>query len=161
MLGSYHFAAQFLFILEIIPGTFLYYLLPQEVEGKKNKKMKIFTVLISSIVAIISISVVPYGVDTFLPNYHDSILPIQIMSIGIIPVSISAIQLTGFLAKEDSRTVLIGSVFQAGLYIILLVVLGQIWGLFGFAIGYLAAVTVRIVFNHIVSLDYTNKIKKI
>jgi len=154
VLGSYHFAAQYLVLLEIIPRSMQQYLLPQESVGKNIKKMKIFSILISCLVALISISVVPYGIDTFLPNYHESILPIQIMSIGIIPLAISAIQNTEFLAKENSRIVLIGAILQSVLYIILVIVLGQIWGLFGFAVGFLSAITVRMVFNLIVRFTY-------
>ncbi len=154
ILGSYHFAAQYIIILEIIPRTMHQYLLPREAAGKKNKNMKILLILISCLVALISIFVVPFGVDYFLPKYHDSIVPIQIMSIGIIPISLSSIFHIEFLAKENSKIVLIGSVFSSGLYILLVIILGQIWGVIGFAIGFLVAAIFRMIFYLIMKFRY-------
>jgi len=154
LLGNYHFAAQYFVILEIIPRSMSQYLLPREASGKKNKNMKILSILISCLVALISIFVVPYGVDSFLPKYHDSIVPIQIMSIGIIPLSISSILHVEFLAKENSKIVLIGSVFSSGLYLLLIIILGQIWGVIGFAIGFLVATIFRMIFYLIMKFRY-------
>ena len=41
MLGNYYFAFQVFMLLDTIPKSISQYLLPQEAEGKKNKKLKI------------------------------------------------------------------------------------------------------------------------
>lgn len=81
-LASYYFAAQYLLLLQNIPRSVQQYLLPQEAAGQKNKKLKIFSVIIACFITIISIILIPIGVENFLPQYTDSILPIQIMSVG-------------------------------------------------------------------------------
>ena len=118
LLGSYYFAAQYLMLIDTIPRSIAQYLLPQESTGTKNKKIKILSILLASLIALISIIFVPFGIEAYFPQFEESIFPIQIMSIAIIPITISQIQMTEFLGKENSRIVLIGSVFQAGLYLL-------------------------------------------
>jgi len=154
LLGNYFFAAQYLLLLQVIPISIQQYLLPQEAEGQKNTKLKIFSVILAGLISLVSIIFVPIGIESLLPEYQDSILPIQIMSIGIIPLTISSIQQTQFLGRENSKIVLIGSVIQSGLYLILLVILGQSHGLVGIAYSFLAAVIIRTVFNQFVEKHF-------
>jgi len=84
LLGSYFFAAQYLLLLQVIPRSVHQYLLPQEAEGQKNTKLKIFSVIFAGLISVASIILVPIGIENLLPEYQDSILPIQIMSIGMV-----------------------------------------------------------------------------
>jgi len=147
ILGGYHFAAQYSLLLGSLPMALSVYLIPQEAEGKKNKKIKILSLGAAILLAAISIVIVPYGINAFLPEYYESILPMQILSIALIPLTISSIQTSEFLGKENSRLVLIGSILQSGLYFLLIIVLGQSFGISGMAIGFLTAVIVRTIFN--------------
>ena len=159
MLASYHFAAQYLLLLETIPRSMNQYLIPQEAGGEQNKKAKQFFIGLSCIIAIISIIAIPYGVNTFLPNYEESIQPMQIMSLAIIPLSVIAIQRAQFLGKENSRIVLIGSVIQTGFYLVLVIILGQVFGLVGIAYGFLSAAIFLSVFNYFVNIHQQNNSK--
>jgi len=149
ILGGYHFAVQYLFLLESLPRSLAVYLIPQEAEGKKNKKIKILFLGAAILLAVISIVIVPYGINAFLPEYYESILPMQILSIAIIPITISSIQTSEFLGKENSKIVLIGSILQSGVYFSIIIVLGQSFGISGMAIAFLTAVIARTVFNFI------------
>jgi len=151
MLASYQFAAQYLLLLETFPRSLAQYLTPNESVGKKNKKLKIFSPIVASLIALISILAIPYGINTFFPEYQDSIQLAQIMSISIIPLSILAVQQSQFLGKEKNSVVLIGSILQTGLYFLLIIWLGQSFGLMGIAIGFLTSTTVRAIFNWIVA----------
>ncbi len=159
MLASYHFAAQYLLLIETIPRSMNQYLIPQEAGGEQNKKAKQFFIGLSCIIAIISIIAIPYGVNTFLPNYEESIQPMQIMSLAIIPLSVIAIQRAQFLGKENSRIVLIGSVIQTGFYLVLVIILGQVFGLVGIAYGFLSAAIFLSVFNYFVNIHQQNNSK--
>ena len=150
MLASYQLAGQFLLLLEGIPRSIMVYLVPQESEGRKNKKIKIFAITISIFIALVSIVVMPYAVTAILPVYEDAILPIQILSLSVIPLTISAIQNSKFLGRGNSKVVLIGSIIQSALYLILIVLLGTPYGLEGIAIGLLIAAVVRTIFNSLV-----------
>lgn len=156
-LASYYFAAQYLLLLQNIPKSVQQYLLPQEAAGQKNKKLKIFSVIIACFITIISIVLIPVGVENFLPQYTDSILPVQIMSVGLIPLTISSIQQTKFLGHENSQLVLIGSILESSLYLILIIVLGHIYGLVGIAYSFLAAVIIRTVFNKFAEKYFQNE----
>jgi len=146
-LASYQLAGQYLLLLEGIPRSIMVYLVPQESEGRKNKKIKIFSITVSVLMTMVSIMVIPFAVNTLLPEYEDAILTIQILSLALVPLTISAIQQSEFLGMENSRIVLIGSIIQSGLYLIFIILLGTPFGLEGISIGLLIAVIVRTFFN--------------
>jgi len=52
---DYYFAFQAFMLLDTIPRSILQYLVPQEVEGKKNKKLKIISIIAASIISVIAI----------------------------------------------------------------------------------------------------------
>lgn len=149
-LGNYHFAAQYLFLLEAVPRSIGRFLLPYEAEGEKNTSIKIFSVTVSVIIAIVSIFLIPIGVNAFFPNFIDSISSMQILSIAVIPLSISSIQQAEFLGRENSNVVLIGSVIRSGIYLLFIIFLGQTLGLNGIAIGFLVAAIFITIFNFFV-----------
>ncbi len=147
-LANYFIAVQYLLLLTAIPLSLSIYLMPQESQGKKNKKIKIFSILISCIVAITSIIVIPYGIDSFLPKYEESIILMQILSLAIVPLTISSIQSTEFIGKENSRVVLIASVMQSGVYVGSIILLNQAFGIIGLPIGFVLAIVVKVIFNY-------------
>jgi O-antigen/teichoic acid export membrane protein len=128
------------------------YLLPQESEGSQNKKIKIFSVVIAGIIALISIIIGPIVIKNFFPNYYESIIPMQILSIGIIPFTILYIQEAQFLGKEKSRAVLITTSLSLVSYFTLIVILGKEFGLIGIAIAFLISLTIRVFLNWIIAL---------
>lgn len=150
ILGSYHFAAQYLFLLGSLSRSMFVYLLPHEAEGKKNKKIKFLAIIVAVMLGIISIIIIPFAINAILPKYQESIIPMQILSIAIVPLTITAIQDSEFLGKEKSRVILVGSFIQSGLYMGLLVALGQEFGLAGMASGFLVAVVSRTIYNFVV-----------
>ena len=104
-LGSYQLAVQYLLLLDTIPRALTIYLIPQESQGKQNKKIKIFAIGISVIVVIVSIVILPFAIDTFFSEYQESILPAQIMSIATIPIMFYNIFEAQFFGKEQPRVV--------------------------------------------------------
>jgi len=151
MLGSYFFAAQYLFLLQTIPLSIFQYLVPQESEGKKNKNIKIFSIILASLIAVISYLTLPFFVGTLFPNFEESIELMQIFSLAVIPITISQIQITQFLGKEKSQMVLIGGVFQTTIYLLFVVLLGNYFGLRGIAIGLVISVIIRIILNLLIA----------
>jgi len=150
LLGDFYFAFQYYALLIAIPRAVGQYLVPQESQGKKNKKIKQFSVLIACGVAILSIFLVPDGVRLFIPKYEDAILPIQIMSISIIPAVISSIQQSEFAGKENSKVILIGEIIRSGIYITLIIFLGVNFGIIGLAFGVLISNIAQVMYNFFV-----------
>jgi len=147
LLGNYYFAVQFFFLIYAIPRGVITYLIPQESRGRSNKKLKVFAIFVSCIIAIISILLIPLTVNTFLPKYYESILPIQILSIAIIPAMIDSIQLSEFLGREQSRIVLVSRITQSILYLVLIIWLGTEYGINGLAVGFLISIIVKTLVN--------------
>jgi len=150
MLASYQLAGQYLLLLEGIPRSIMVYLVPQESEGRKNKNIKIFAIVVSVLITTVSILAIPIAVVEVLPDYEDAIIPIQILSLSVIPLTISAIQQSEFLGKENSKVVLIGGVLQSGLYLLFIPLLGNPFGLEGISIGLLVAAIIRTTYNFII-----------
>jgi len=150
-LAGYYFASQYIMLLMALPKTITQYLLPQEAQGKKNKKIKIFSVLFVSLISIASIIFLPWGINTFLPKFEESILPMQIMSIALFPIAISAILQAQFLGKENSQIILIGGIIEVTIYLGFIIVLGPIYGLVGLAIGFLVAQSLKTCYNLLVT----------
>jgi len=147
ILANYHFAMQFLLLLDSIPKALSTFFTPKEATGEKNKKIKVFSILIVIIISITSFIAIPYGVMTVIPKYEESIIPMQILSLALVPLSISGIQQAEFFGKEKSRYVLLGGIIEPSYYLISIVVLGQLYGIIGIAISFLIAVWIRVAFN--------------
>jgi len=147
LLGDFYFAFQYLALILTIPRAVAQYLVPQESQGKKNKKIKQFSLFIACIVAILSIIIIPELVRTLIPKYEEAILPIQIMSISIIPAVISSIQQSEFAGRENSKVILIGQIIKSGLYFILIVFLGINFGIIGLAYGILFSSIAQVMYN--------------
>ena len=156
LLGDFYFAFQYLALILTIPRAVGQYLVPQESQGKKNKKIKQFSLLIACIVAIFSIIIVPDLVRVLIPKYENAILPIQIMSISIIPAVISSIQQSEFAGRENSKVILFGQIIKSGIYFILIILLGTNFGIIGLAYGILISTIAQVIYNHIEKLIIRN-----
>lgn len=154
ILAEFQIATQYLILLGLIPSVLAVYLLPKESQGIRNRKLKIYSIIVSSILAIVSIMSIPYAVEIFVPQYQTSILPMQIMSVSIIPNVISIITESSFLGKEKSSFVLIGGGIQTGIYFLLVAVLGSAFGLVGLAYAYLLGIVARAIVNIICKILY-------
>ena len=146
-LANYYFAVQFLWLLITVPQSLSIYLIPQESKGEKNKKIKIISFIISSLIAIVCIFTIQYPINTFFPQYEESIILMQILSLAIIPLTIISIQESEFFGKENSKAILFGSLVHSGFYLFSIVVFGQVIGLIGLSIGFVLACLLRVCFN--------------
>ena len=97
-------------ILMIIPSTVFKYILPFDSTGKPNRKIKAYTILSSIVLFAIGTFVVPSFIEEIFPQYTHVSESIRIMSVGVIPLSISLVLTSEFLGKEKSTHVLIGSI---------------------------------------------------
>lgn len=150
ILADYQLASQFFGLLYTIPLSLSIFLIPQESQGIKNKKIKIISLIIIFGITIVSIIILPTVVENYFKEYVETILVAQIMLLGIIPAAISNIVESSFLGKEKSNMVLVTNSIQIGVYLILIILLGGIFGIIGFAMGFLIAIISRTVANVII-----------
>jgi len=84
--------------------------------------------------------------DNFFTQYSESIILIQIMSVGIIPLTLVSIYESEYLGKEKSRIVLIGSGMGVISYFILIPLLFMIWETLGIGFAFLISSSIRALF---------------
>lgn len=103
-LGNYYLGIQVLNMLAIIPDSIRKYTLPEDSSGANTNKIKIITVLFSGFLALIGIFIAPQIIPIIFPMYRESLDLIPIISISIIPTTISTMYISNFLTKERAFT---------------------------------------------------------
>lgn len=146
VLGLYQLGAQFLLFLGMVPTILYHYLLPQEASGIHSRKIGIGAFIISSILAIGFVASVPWIISTLFPNFTGSILAAQLMSMGIIPMTVTSILSSRFLGMERSRPVFIGATTYVATQYTTIIILGNIFGIFGLAMSLIIALTAQAVY---------------
>lgn len=139
ILGHYAFALQTMSILNLFSNIIFKFILPYDASGKTNTKIKLFTIIGSIGLAISGIILTPILLPILLPQYIESIVAIQIMSITVIPASITFILTSKFLGMEKSRYVLISRLISLTLISLCMIILGMFFKLIGLALAYLIA----------------------
>ena len=134
LLGNYSLAMQFLVILLLLPTTVFKYLLTQDSSGKNTKNLKKNTIFASIGLAVFGIVVLPMIIPVLFPNYIDTVIAIQIISVAIIPGTIGIFYDSKLLSIEKSKFLVIGK--GIGLFTMIsgFVILGPIYGIIGLAV---------------------------
>ena len=146
ILGNYSLSVQVISVMLILPNVFQKYLLPQESTGVKNKKPKIIVIVFSVFITILGIFVAPILINELFPKFSEAVDAIRIMSLVIIPTTISLILESEFLGNEKSRVVLIGTAILVTSLIIGMLVLGSLMGIEGVAYSLVIAHTSKLGF---------------
>ena len=134
LLGNYSLAMQFAVILMLLPTTVFKYLLTQDSSGKNTKNLKKNTIFASIGLAVFGIVVLPMIIPILFPNYIDTVIAIQIISVAIIPSTIGIFYDSKLLSIEKSKFLVIGK--GIGLFTMIsgFVILGPIYGIIGLAV---------------------------
>jgi O-antigen/teichoic acid export membrane protein len=107
LLGNYSLSLQMLTMMMMFSSIVYKYLLPYDASGESNNKIRKITIIISIIIAILGVTILPDVIDWLFPKFSDAKDTIQIMSIGVVPGTISILYSSKFLGMEKSRIVLI------------------------------------------------------
>ena len=146
ILGNYQLGFQILMLLTLIPSIVYQYTLPRESSGEKNKKLQIGSIVVSIILTILVILIGPSISNLIFPKFIDAMNIIHIMSLAIIPISISYIFTSKFFAMEKSKFVMMGSAIFLLTQISLIVLLGDIFGIIGIASSLVIAAIIEAIF---------------
>tara|TARA_Y100000996_G_scaffold152390_1_gene117360 strand:+ start:2916 stop:4100 length:1185 start_codon:yes stop_codon:yes gene_type:complete len=141
LLGNFAIAVQIYAVFMIIPNIVVRYLLPDDARNIPNSKLKQLTMLTAGLISLSGIFIAPYVVSIILPQYTDSTLFIQIMSIGVIPATLGLILSSKLLGSEKSKHVLIGRWISAITMITGILILGTFYGAIGLPISFVLAST--------------------
>ncbi len=141
VLGNYALALQIMAVLQLFPNIIFKFILPSDATGQSNKKIKLLTISISVIISILGILLAPIIIPQFLPDYIESINAIQIMSVVVVPTSVTLIVTSKFLGMENSTHVLISRILGLVVICPTMIILGMMFEITGVAIAYLLANT--------------------
>jgi len=146
--GIYQFNLHILIALGSLPGVLGAYLVSEEASGVRHRKLSNLTILVSVILAGVAIILAPYLINQFFPKYSEGIFSLQILILSIIPQTFSAIYSSKLLAIESTK---IGytSLVHIGSILILIVFLGDLYGLVGLALAVLFSITITTIFTFI------------
>jgi len=139
VLGNYQLAYQVLMILIILPTIVYQYILPRQASGLQNKKIKGLVVVASIVLSFIVFLAAPILIPIIFPKYEKSLDIIQIMSFTVIPMSITLMYTSKFLALEKSRHIIISAVIFLLVQLFGIIILSDKYGAAGLAVATLLA----------------------
>jgi len=133
ILGNYYLALQILAMLAIIPEAVKKFTLSEDSSGANTTKIKLLTILFSIVLALVGIILVPKILPLLFPAYSESLQLVPIISISIIPITISTLLSSQILAKEKSGIIVFTSIISIIILIIGIFTLGIYFGIVGLA----------------------------
>ena len=90
-------------------------------------------------ISLLAITISPLIIPEFFPKYIDTIIAIQIISLGIVPGTISMFYVSKFLGIEKSRYLIKNSILFATSLILGMIILGSWFGIIGVASAHVIA----------------------
>ena len=151
LLGNYSLAAQMVTMMMVFSAVVYKYLLPMDASGESTKKIRKIALILSIIIAVLGVTILPNVIDWIFPQFIDAKDAIQIMSIGVIPGTISILYGSKFLAMEKSKIVMIPKLMSLGVIIGGFLYFGPIYGTVGLAWVIVAALTQESIFLFIMN----------
>jgi len=149
ILGNYSLGAQFFGLLVIIPMVVFQYLLPHEANGVENKLLKKITILTSIGLASLGFTVGPEIIPLFFPKFSDATDVVRIMSLAVVPYTITFLYQIKFIGTEKSKRFLVITAIKTGTHIGLLVILGIFWGIMGVTTAFVLGFVVGAVLSYL------------
>ncbi len=146
ILGNYQLGLQFYTVFLLFPSIIYQYILPQDASGVPNVLLKKITIMGSVGTAILGIVFSPIFVPIVFPEFHEAVIIIQIMSLGVIPGTINYMYISKFLGELRGKIVLLGSGIYLGTIILGIIILGRIFDVNGLAMAFVLAGTIESIF---------------
>ena len=156
-LGNYFLGLQVLAIMLIIPGIVFKYTLPEDSTGKSTGKIKILTITVSFFIMLIGIFVAPLVIPIVLPAYATAVDLIPILSLVVIPKTVSTMIMSNFLGQENSKYVVIANIITFCVLVISIFPLSELFEVIGIAIAYVIGFSSSAVYLIIKYFQLENK----
>ena len=159
VLGNFALTLQFFTIMMVLSSISYKYLLPKDVSGEKNAKLKKILILGSVLIALSGFFFSPYFIENFFTKFTESIIPIQIASFSVIPSTISVILFSKILALEKTRFLLIANSVQLCVILLGTIFLGILYGIIGVTIAFILGNTMYAITLAAINYNYVGKKK--
>ena len=155
LVGNYFLGLQVLGLFLILPLIIFKYTLPQDSSGSSTKQIKIITIATSIGFALLGIFVAPEVIPLVLPEYTDTVELIPLLSLAIIPRTVTTMLMSGFLGKENNIHLLVGNLIAFSIIVSGILYLPEYFDIVGLAIAYVLSVTIQTIYLLIVYLRTT------
>jgi len=155
LVGNYFLGLQVLGLFLILPLIIFKYTLPQDSSGSSTKQIKIITVATSIGFALLGIFVAPEVIPLVLPEYTDTVELIPLLSLAIVPRTVTTMLMSGFLGKENNMHLLVGNLIAFSIIVSGILYLPEYFDIVGLAIAYVLSVTIQTIYLLIVYLRTT------
>jgi len=132
-LGLYQLPYQIFMALSVLPSVLFSYLLPEKSAGTKTREVEILGILASVALAASVVVLSPIVIPWVFPNFAGSVGLIQVMSLGVVPFTITVTKMSELYAKERPGAVLISYLSALAVGIAGILVLGSYFGGIGLA----------------------------
>ena len=155
LVGNYFLGLQVLGLFLILPLIIFKYTLPQDSSGSSTKQIKIIAVVTSIGFALLGIFVAPEVIPLVLPEYADTVELIPLLSLAIIPRTVTTMLMSGFLGKENNMHLLVGNLIAFSIVVLGILYLPEYFDIVGLAIAYVLSITIQTIYLLIVYLRTT------
>ena len=155
LVGNYFLGLQVVGLFLILPLIIFKYTLPQDSSGSSTKQIKIIAVVASIGFALLGIFVAPEVILFALPEYADTVELIPLLSLAIIPRTVTTMLMSGFLGKENNMHLLVGNLIAFSIVVLGILYLPEYFDIVGLAIAYLLSVTIQTIYLLIIYLRTT------
>jgi len=152
LVGNYFLGLQVVGLFLILPLIIFKYTLPQDSSGSSTKQIKIIAVVTSIGFTLLGIFVAPEVIPLVLPEYADTVELIPLLSLAIIPRTVTTMLMSGFLGKENNMHLLVGNLIAFSIVILGILYLPEYFDIVGLAIAYVLSVTIQTIYLLIVYL---------
>jgi O-antigen/teichoic acid export membrane protein len=146
LLGNYQLGIQFLAIAQVVPAIVYKYTLPHDASGVFNVRLKKMTILFSVVLTVAGIALSPIVIPLLFPKYNEAVTIIQIISLSLVPLSITYSYQSKFLGLEKSKIVLTAQIIYLVTQVIAIIILGKIFGINGVAVALVLSIAAESIF---------------
>ena len=155
LVGNYFLGLQVVGLFLILPLIIFKYTLPQDSSGSSTKQIKIIAIVASIGFALLGIFVAPEVILFALPEYADTVELIPLLSLAIIPRTVTTVLMSGFLGKENNMHLLVGNLIAFSIVVLGILYLPEYFDIVGLAIAYVLSVTIQTIYLLIIYLRTT------
>ena len=155
LVGNYFLGLQVVGLFLILPLIIFKYTLPQDSSGSSTKQIKIIAIVASIGFALLGIFVAPEVILFALPEYADAVELIPLLSLAIIPRTVTTMLMSEFLGKENNMHLLVGNLIAFSIVVLGILYLPEYFDIVGLAIAYVLSVTIQTIYLQIIYLRTT------
>jgi O-antigen/teichoic acid export membrane protein len=143
ILGNYALALQVFFVLTMFSKIIYNYTLPHDSTGDTKIRIKVLALISAIVITIFGITIIPMIIPVIFPEYVESVMAIQVISLAVIPSTITLMLTSKLLGNEDSKIILISRIIFASTIISLILILTPIYGIVGTTSSFVVASTIQ------------------